>query len=163
MQHKQSAIFHRLSGQAFIAFAIAFSAVGAHAQSGGLLQKLTGKTAEPVAPALAFSVKARDTGPQQVTLDFTVRPDYYLYRERISVALKDSPAWRVKNIEFPPTTIKEDKILGRSPVYAKSFSVPVKLEGKSGAPASLLVQYQGCFETLGMCYPPESATLKITP
>lgn len=163
MKYKQSTIFPRLSGHAFIALTIAFSSVGAHAQSGGLLQKLTGKTAEPVDPALAFSVKARTTGPQQVTLDFSVRPDYYLYRERISVALKDSPAWRVKNIAFPPTTIKEDKILGRSTVYTKSFSVPVKLDGKSGSPASLLVQYQGCFETLGVCYPPATATLKVTP
>ena len=163
MQNKQSTILHRLSGQAFLFVAIAFSSVGVHAQSGGLLEKLTGKTAEPVDPSLAFSVKARTTGPQQVTLDFFVRPDYYLYRERISVEMKDSPAWRVKNIAFPPTTIKQDKLLGRTPVYTKSFSVPVKLEGKSGTPALLLVQYQGCFETLGVCYPPASATLKVAP
>lgn len=163
MQHKKSILLQRFWEQAFLAVAIVFAAADAQAQSGGLLEKLTGKTAEPVDPALAFSVKARTTGPQQVTLDFSVRPDYYLYRERISVTLKDSPAWQIKNTAFPPAAIKEDKIFGRSPVYTQSFSVPVKLEGKPGSPASLQVQYQGCFEPLGVCYPPATATLKVTP
>ncbi len=163
MQHKKSILLQRFWEQAFLAVAIAFAAACAQAQSGGLLEKLTGKTAEPVDPALAFSVKARTTGPQQVMLEFSIRPDYYLYRERISVALKDSPAWRIQSIAFPPTTIKEDKIFGRSPVYTQSFTVPIKLEGKPGSPASLLVQYQGCFEPLGVCYPPATATLKVTP
>ncbi|HEY0844133.1 MAG TPA: protein-disulfide reductase DsbD N-terminal domain-containing protein [Noviherbaspirillum sp.] len=161
MQHEQRIFCRKLPTA--IAFAMALAAIGAQAQSGGVLNKLTGKSAEPVDPALAFSVKARSTGPQQVTLDFSVRPDYYLYRERISVTLKDSPGWQIKNTAFPPTTIKEDKIFGRSPVYTQSFSVPVKLEGKSGAPASLLVQYQGCFDPLGVCYPPATAILKVAP
>ena len=161
MQHKPSPL--RWQWPAAIALAMTLATAGAHAQSGGLLDRLTGKTAEPVDPALAFSVKARTTGPQQVTLDFFIRPDYYLYRERISVALKDAPAWRIKNTAFPPTIIKEDKIFGRSPVYTQSFSVPVQLEGKPGAPASLLVHYQGCFEPLGVCYPPATATLKVMP
>lgn len=163
MQRKYSLLPRRLPAQAAIALAMMLAPFGTQAQSSGLLEKLTGKSAEPVDPALAFSVKARTTGPQQVTLDFSIRPDYYLYRERISIALKDAPAWRIKHIAFPPTTIKEDKIFGRSPVYTTSFTVPVKLEGKPGSPASLLVQYQGCFEPLGVCYPPTTATLKITP
>ncbi len=146
---------------ALLATAIGLAATGA--QSSGFLEKLTGKTNEPVDPALAFRVKGRTTGPQQMAVEFYIRPDYYLYRERISVVLKDSPGWRIKSIVFPPTTIKEDKIFGRSPVYTQSFSVPVQLEGKSGSPASLLVQYQGCFEPLGVCYPPATAILKVTP
>ncbi len=163
MRYKKFTVFQRSLEQVLLAIMIGLASIGAHAQSGGFLEKLTGKTAEPVDPALAFSVKARTTGPQQVTLDFFIRPDYYLYRERISVALKDAPAWRIKNITFPPTTVKEDKIFGRSPVYTQSFSVPVQLEGKPGSPASLLVQYQGCFEPLGVCYPPQAATLKVKP
>ncbi len=163
MQHKRFTLFQRSLGQVFLAVMIGLASTGAHAQSGGLLEKLTGKPAEPVDPALAFSVKARTTGPQQVTLDFSIRPDYYLYHDRINITLKDAPAWRIKNITFPPATIKEDKIFGRSPVYTQSFSVPIKLEGKFGSPASLLVQYQGCFEPLGVCYPPAITTLKVMP
>lgn len=65
------------------------------AQSSGFLEKLTRKTNEPVEPELAFSVKGRTTGPQQMAIEFSIRPDYYLYRERISVILKDSPGWRI--------------------------------------------------------------------
>jgi thiol:disulfide interchange protein DsbD len=144
-------------------FAIAIGIATTGAQPSSFMEKLTGKTNEPVDPELAFSVKGRAIGSQQMALEFSIRPDYYLYRERISVVLKDSPGWRIKNTVFPPTTIKEDKIFGRSPVYTKSFSVPVQLEGKSGSPASLLVQYQGCFEPLGVCYPPATAIIKVTP
>lgn len=144
-------------------FATAIGIASTGAQSSSFMEKLTGKTNEPVDPELAFSVKARTIGPQQMAVEFSIRPDYYLYRERISVVLKDSPGWRIKSTVFPPTTIKEDKIFGRSPVYTQSFSVPVQLEGKPGSPASLLVQYQGCFEPLGVCYPPATAILKVTP
>ncbi len=159
MQHKQFLV--RWQQPAAIVLMMTLAAASANAQSNSFLEKLTGKTAEPVDPALAFSVKVRISGPQQVSLDFSIRPDYYLYRERISVALKDAPAWRIKNTQFPPTTIKEDKIFGRSPVYTQSFSVPIQLEGKSGSPVSLLVHYQGCFEPLGVCYPPATTTLKV--
>lgn len=152
---------HRLS--TVIALVMALTAISAQAQSASVLNKLTGKSAEPVDPELAFNVKARSTGPQQVTLDFSIRPDYYLYRERISVVLKDTPAWRIKDIAFPPAVIKEDKVFGRSPVYTQPFSVPVKLEGKPGWPALLQVQYQGCFEPIGVCYPPATVTLKVMP
>ncbi len=159
----QSAVTLKLPQPALILVMLAFTASVGNAQSASFLEKVTGQTAQPVDPELAFSVKARNTGPQQVMLDFTVRPDYYLYRERISVTLKDAPAWRIKNIEFPQATIKEDKIFGRMPVYTRSFSVPVKLEGKPGSPASLFIQYQGCYGTLGVCYPPATAMLKVAP
>lgn len=159
MAHHKSLL--QWSKQILLATALGLATTGA--QSSGFLEKLTRKTNEPVDPELAFSVKGRTTGPQQIAVEFSIRPDYYLYRERISVILKDSPGWRIKSTVFPPTTIKEDKIFGRSPVYTKSFSVPVQLEGKSGSPASLLVQYQGCFEPLGVCYPPATTILKVTP
>lgn len=92
-----------MSEQAFLVAAIALAAVGLHTQSGGLPENLTGKTAEPVDPALAFRAKALTTGSQQVTLDFFIRPGYYLYRERISVALENAAAWRIMNTAFPPT------------------------------------------------------------
>lgn len=159
MLHHKSLLHWSILALLITAIGIATSG----AQSSGFLEKLTGKTNEPVDPALAFRVMGRTTGPQQITVEFFIRPDYYLYRERISVVLKDSPGWRIKSTAFPPTTIKEDKIFGRSPVYTQSFSVPVQLEGKPGSPASLLVQYQGCFEPLGVCYPPATAILKVNP
>lgn len=163
MQYNRFLIRHGKIWQTAIVLGMVLAVAGAYAQSGGMLEKLTGKSEEPVDPALAFSVKARSTGPQQITLDFFVRSNYYLYRERIKVALKGSPAWRIQNIGFPPATTKEDRIFGRSEVYTQSFSVPVKLEGKPGSPASVLVSYQGCFEPLGVCYPPETVTLKAVP
>lgn len=160
MQHNFFTIKAGTAVQAVIVIATAFATTGVHSQSANMLERLTGKSKEPVDPALAFSVVSRKTGSHQITLDFSVRPDYYLYRERISVTLKDSPSWHIKQVGFPPATIKVDKTFGRSPVYEKYFSVPVDLAGKTGTFASLLVTYQGCFEPIGVCYPPETLVLK---
>ncbi len=91
MPHNKSLL--QWSKHALLATALGLATTGA--QSSGFLEKLTRKTNEPVEPELAFSVKGRTTGPQQMAIEFSIRPDYYLYRERISVILKDSPGWRI--------------------------------------------------------------------
>lgn len=145
-----------------IALGIAVSAVMpfAFAQT-GLLEKLTGKTAEPVSPDQAFSIKARRVDATRIALDFSVRPGYYLYRGRLAVALKDTPGVRIAGVEYPPTVTKEDKTFGRSEVFTASFAVTVQLDGNTKAETTLVTKYQGCYEAIGVCYPPESKTVTV--
>lgn len=117
--------------------------------------------AEPVDPEKAFVVQARRAAPGRVVVDFTILPDYYLYRERTSIALQDASGLRIKSVDFPTPTMKNDMSFGLVGVYARSFSVGVELEGSAKAEPTLLVKYQGCFETIGICYPPQEATLKV--
>lgn len=150
---------------AVIAFVMALSVIptpAAFAQ-GGMVEKLIGKTAEPVSPDLAFSVKARRVDATRIALDYSVRPGYYLYRERMVIALKDAPGVRIARINFPPTVTKEDKTFGRSEVFKASFIVTVQLEGNTKAAAMVMTNYQGCYEALGVCYPPESKAITIPP
>lgn len=133
-------------------------------EQSGLLERLTGKPgkrAEPVEPEKAFSVGAKRAAPNRVVVDFSVRPEYYLYRERLLIGLKDSPGQRIKQLDLPPATMKDDKTFGRSAVYTRSFSVPVEIDGSVRGPTTLLVRYQGCYETLGVCYPPVTTTLTV--
>lgn len=150
---------------AVIAVVMALSVIptpAAFAQ-GGMIEKLIGKTAEPVSPDQAFSVKARRVDATRIALDYSVLPGYYLYRERMAIALKDTPGMRIARINFPPTVTKEDKTFGRSEVFKTSFVVTIELEGNTKAAARVMTNYQGCYEALGVCYPPESKAITIPP
>lgn len=150
---------------AVITLGMALSAIAppaAFAQA-GVIEKFLGKAEEPVSPDQAFSVRARRVDATRIALDYSVRPGYYLYRERTAIALKDTPGVRIARINFPPTVTKEDKTFGRSEVFKSSFVVTVQLEGNTKAAATLLTNYQGCYEAIGVCYPPETKTIAVPP
>lgn len=131
------------------------------AQNAGLLGKLTGKSEEPVSPELAFSVAARRLDATRIALDYSVRPGYYLYRDRLGIAVQGTPNLRVTKIDYPATVIKEDKVFGKSQVFKQSFVATVTLDGNTKGPITLAATYQGCFEAIGICYPPETQILKV--
>ncbi|MGX6566729.1 protein-disulfide reductase DsbD N-terminal domain-containing protein [Cupriavidus necator] len=137
-------------------------ALPALAQTTSLLEKLTGKTAEPVSPDQAFSVTARRVNASRIALDFSVRPGYYLYKERLFVALKGTPGVRIARVDYPPTVTKQDQTFGRSEVYTKPFVLTLQLEGASHEPVTVVARYQGCYEAMGVCYPPETKTVGVT-
>lgn len=116
--------------------------------------------AEPLPPERAFNVSAQWADATTVQVKFEVTPNYYLYRERTLIALKDSPGRRLVSVQFPPTVMKNDPNFGPMAVYTKSFDVPVRLEGSPSKPVNLLVRYQGCYEPIGVCYPPTTVTLQ---
>ena len=137
-----------------------FITLPALAQNTGFLEKLTGKVAEPVSPEEAFSVKVRRIDGSRIVLDFAVRPGYYLYKERLSVTLKDTPAIRTA-VDYPPAVSKQDLTFGRSEVYTKPFALTMQLERESKDAVSVVVKYQGCYEAMGVCYPPETKTVTL--
>lgn len=131
------------------------------AQNAGLLGKLTGKSEEPVSPEMAFSVAVRRLDATRIALDYSVRPGYYLYRDRLGIALRGTPNVRIAKIDYPATVIKEDKVFGKSQVFKQSFVATVTLDGNAKGPITLVANYQGCFEAIGICYPPETKILKV--
>ncbi|MFC7298983.1 protein-disulfide reductase DsbD N-terminal domain-containing protein [Herminiimonas aquatilis] len=141
--------------------AAAFLSSPVIAQNAGLLGELTSKADEPVPPELAFSVTARRLDATRIALDYFIRPGYYLYRDRLSIAMQGTPKMRIVKIDWPATVIKEDKVFGKSQVFKKSFVATVTLEGNTKNPITLTANYQGCFEAVGICYPPETKTLKV--
>lgn len=138
-----------------------FITLPASAQNAGMLEKLTGKVAEPVSPEQAFSVKARRVDASRIALDYAVRPGYYLYKERLSVLLKDPPGMRIVSVDYPPTVTKQDLTFGRSEVYTKPFALTLRFDWQAKGAVSVEAAYQGCYEAIGVCYPPETKTVTV--
>lgn len=134
----------------------------AYASSDDWLGKLVNKpSSEPLPPELAFSVKARRVDTKTIMVDFAVTPAYYLYKDKLLIVLKNTTGTRIGGIDFPPAVTKNDLSFGDTQVYTKPFSIKVELAGDGTGPITLLTRYQGCFETRGLCYTPQSATLTL--
>lgn len=116
--------------------------------------------AQPLSPEQAFKVSARWADAATVHVKFDVTPSYYLYREKTLIALKESPGWRIAGVQFPVAVTKNDPNFGPMAVYTQPFEVAVRMEGSASRPVDLLVRYQGCYETIGMCYPPVTITVR---
>ncbi|SDS97966.1 protein-disulfide reductase DsbD [Pseudomonas oryzae] len=111
----------------------------------------------PVAEAFQLSLVEADD--RRVKLRFVNAEGYYLYRHRFQV--QSEPAGLLGGApQLPPGKAKHDEYFGDVEVYYGVTDLEVPLANPSGQPFTLRVTYQGCAD-LGLCYPPETATLAI--
>jgi thiol:disulfide interchange protein DsbD len=108
----------------------------------------------PAEQAFAFDFQQIDS---QVTLNWQIKPGYYLYRQQIKVLPTDA---RLVPFEVPQGTWHEDEFYGKTEIFTDHFSLPLTLNSAEKG-AFLSVTYQGCAEA-GFCYPPETLTVPLS-
>ena len=106
----------------------------------------------PVSEAFQFDLISGANNT--VTAHFNITPGHYIYKEKIKFKLKDADGLTLGAIKLPKAAIKNDSAYGDIEVYDSSVNVEVALNGTAGSQAKLLVEYQGCSELTGICYPP---------
>lgn len=103
----------------------------------------------------AFQFNAYQQG-DRVFIDWQIKPDYYLYQERISFS--------GENVTLGDVTMRQgqphnDEFFGDVHIYTQPLFVEVPLlDGNTGG--RLIVQYQGCAKA-GFCYPPETRVIEL--
>ena len=104
----------------------------------------------PVDDAFVFDFQQND---DELTLNFTIADDYYLYKHQFKLVGKDV---ELGEPVFPEGKEKEDEFFGLTEVYYHnvSFTVPVNQAKEDGV---VKVRFQGCADA-GLCYPP---TVKV--
>jgi thiol:disulfide interchange protein DsbD len=110
----------------------------------------------------AFRLEAEAVSPGWVEFRWKIAPGYYLYKERIKVALVDDSAFKANPLHLPPGKIKEDQFFGRMETYRDT--VTAKLTGAAGDGVEMLrfkVSYQGCADA-GVCYPPQRKEVVVS-
>lgn len=108
----------------------------------------------PVEEAFAFDFQQIDS---QITLNWQIKPGYYLYRQQIKVQPTDA---QLAPFEVPQGTWHEDEFYGKTEIFTDHFSLPLTLNSAEKG-AFLSVTYQGCAEA-GLCYPPETLTVPLS-
>lgn len=110
-------------------------------------------------PEQAFRLSAQAKDERTVEVRFDVAPGYYLYRERLSVQAPDGVT--LGQPVIPPGKIKFDENFQKDvETYhdGLSFTVPVT---QAAGPFTLTVNSQGCADA-GLCYPPQTQTLRVS-
>ena len=105
----------------------------------------------------AFSFSSYQQG-RQLYLDWQIKPGYYLYQERMSIA---ADKVTLGQYEMPTATPHHDEFFGDVHIYTAPTSLSVPLSDYQ-AGATITISYQGCAEA-GFCYPPETRQIEITP
>jgi thiol:disulfide interchange protein DsbD len=130
-----------------------------------LAGNLTSPAVEPefLPPEEAFKLALTPRADGNLDARFTIAPDYYLYRDKISVKVIAPAGVSVSGIDFPPAEEKNDANFGKMFVYHHSFSAVVRLAGLPAAGSKSLqveTSRQGC-SVKGICYPPLDQTLAV--
>jgi len=138
------------------------------APSGGssALDGLFGRDAAASAPELlrpeeAYLPVLLDTTTERVTLDWTIQPGYYLYRDKLSADLIRADGTRVDGLDLlalPDGEQQEDAFFGVTAVLRERATASYAIGSRgppAGEEATLLLNYQGCAD-IGVCFPPET-------
>lgn len=115
----------------------------------------TGWAAEPLPPDQAFKLKVSVRGPNTVIAELVPAPEHYLYKSKVSFALKNASGVMIRQVQLPVGEAKNDPNFGPMEVYRKPIQAEIALDRTPKAKTlTLLARYQGCNEKLGVCYPP---------
>ncbi|GGZ94511.1 thiol:disulfide interchange protein DsbD [Ignatzschineria ureiclastica] len=112
-------------------------------------------------PTEAFSPAIHRKGDQEFVLLWDIHPDYYLYKDKISIELKNS------NGELIPVTLPagkphEDEFFGKQEIYDNSIIIPLTLANNAGMNTAYFeLEAQGCAKS-GYCFAPQQYSLEVT-
>ena len=106
----------------------------------------------------AFVMQPLTIKEKKVTISWKIEDDYKLYKDKISVESNDI---QIGSLNFSPAKMVDDPLFGKTEVFAKQASVTFDYESTKDTLAEITVGYQGCADKLGVCYPPQTRTLKV--
>lgn len=123
---------------------------------------------ELIAPELAFIPSlVIDENNKSLQVNWAIANGYYLYKEKLSFSI-DNRALDITNIVLPEGKLKDDILFGLVQTYYKELSASIPesviqkhLIGAENPINEITIGYQGCYDPLGICYPPELKTLEL--
>ncbi|MHB1228747.1 MAG: protein-disulfide reductase DsbD [Halothiobacillus sp.] len=116
-------------------------------------------SADLLSPEEAFHVSGSIKN-SDLTLAFTVAPGYHLYRDRIEIS-PESSNLKLGKPSFPEGVIDNDPYFGKMVVYKTNFIVTYPITASQVGAQKISVKYQGCSDTQGVCYPPQTQRLEV--
>ncbi|MEK6663112.1 MAG: protein-disulfide reductase DsbD [Pseudomonadota bacterium] len=116
----------------------------------------------PAEEAFKVSLNTKDAN----TLLLTIAPtaNVYLYRDKIKVTLLNGKGVTVAGVKLPKGEEKSDPTFGKAEVYHQAVTAEVTLKREAGSAdkIALRVDYQGCNEKVGVCYPPLNQRFEVS-
>jgi len=109
----------------------------------------------------AFKLSTRNTDKALIAT-LKVTEGHYLYRNKVKIST-DDPEVQTGELQLPAGESKDDPVFNQTlSVFHHDFEavLPFRYTGSTDKSVIFTVEYQGCSEIAGICYPPQ--TKKIT-
>ena len=105
-------------------------------------------------PDQAFQFFSSVKDANTVTVNWKIAKGYYLYREKIALALTNSESVQLGTYSIPHGTPKEDEAFGKVEIFHDELTFDLPLIRKDTNPQNIILdaKFQGCAER-GVCYP----------
>ena len=118
---------------------------------------------ELLAPEQAFIFSAEVRDASTIVARWQIAEGYYLYGSKFNFAIPDASGITTGQPQLPPGERKNDEFFGEMEVYYDSVEVNIPLQRSPSGPVDITFKagFQGCSETLGVCYPPMSQTVEL--
>ncbi|MDR0246833.1 MAG: protein-disulfide reductase DsbD N-terminal domain-containing protein [Burkholderiales bacterium] len=117
---------------------------------------------QPLPDKEAFRLSAIPLDTRSVQVKIAIEPCYYLFQNKLSFSLEPDILGKVS---LPIGERKNDPTFGDTMIYRRDFviTLPFTQELPRGGAYMLKVNYQGCAEAIGLCYPAaaQMLTLKV--
>ncbi len=117
--------------------------------------------ADPLPANEVFQVEAKKIDPNTFVIEWHVKPNYFLYSDRIKLIPQSGSNINLGTLRFPQSIKKTDKQGHTYDVYRNQVSVPVGVLGIKPGESLLTLYFQGCSDD-GFCYPPEVKQIKLS-
>ncbi|MBD2783855.1 protein-disulfide reductase DsbD [Xenorhabdus sp. DI] len=132
-----------------------FSGIALSASKASALFEQPGKSLYlPADQAFMFDFQQQGN---QLTLNWDIKPGYYLYRKQFSIVPNQEAS--LGKITYAKGADHEDEFFGKTEVYFQSARINASILSATNDGA-LQVTYQGCAEA-GYCYPPETLNVPL--
>ncbi len=123
----------------------------------GMLPAYASQQALPVDQV--FQVSVQRLNNKTLTARWTIKPGYYLYRDKIHF---QSTPLRINSVVFPKGIIKHNQFIGKYEVYQGHVVTLLKyIHPLPDQNLDIEIHYQGC-AIAGFCYPPVVKHLILT-
>jgi thiol:disulfide interchange protein DsbD len=109
----------------------------------------------------AFQLSIRALDPNTFTLDWHIKPGYFLYQKRIQLKANSDQFVHLGALRFPVAMQKTDKLGHTYDVYRDRLLIPVSVLSQEPGEYVVKVNFQGCSDD-GFCYPPQTIQVKLS-
>ncbi len=112
---------------------------------------------ELLEPEKAFAFAAEVISENQIAIDWTIAPGYYMYLDKFSFEAKSSGV-PLAGIDLPKGKIKKDEFFGDVEIFEHSARILLNLKRSPDDTNTFELKTvgQGCNEPIGVCYAPIS-------
>ena len=125
-----------------------------------LLAALPSSAADVELPPVdeVFVLSAQATARDRIEVRWKIAEGYYLYRHR--TAVNADAGFGGASLSLPKGKAYRDEFFGDVETYRTALTGVLTGTAGDAASTTLTVKYQGCADA-GICYPPQTRTLKV--